>query len=130
MKRGGKNPSSACVILTSCYLHFHLENLFIPPSSLLAISCSPFCPQVFSSFAQKASDNRRISNEMPPIVPLQLSQKLLQPLGKIMCVLLRFDSQVMGVCAPSTWQRFCWLADGWPSVLALKQRSFFVSFFY
>lgn len=99
MKRG-ENGSSACllpcIILITCYLHFHLDDLCIPHLGFRRVLCSPFAPQVFGSLHKDSNNSLslRVSNEMPPIVPSQLSHKLLQPLGAIMCVYW-FDSQVM-----------------------------------
>lgn len=90
------------VILTSCHLHFHLsKKIFSAPFFPPGHHESPFYPSSIRQFCTKASNGnnslyRRVSNEMAPIVPLQLGPKLLQPLGQIMCVYW-FDSQVMGM---------------------------------
>lgn len=129
MKRGLKEL--LCMSFTPCYSHlllpFSRKSPFLPPGHCESL----FYPEVLSSFAQKAPDcnnslSRRISNETPPIVPLQLRQKLLQPLGKIMCVYW-FDSQVMGVRSVHMAAPLL-PADGCPRVLALKQRGFFSPF--
>lgn len=110
MKRGkGKEKKKLlCMSFTpSCYSHLlpssfsSLKKIFSAPFVPPGHHESPFYPSSIRQFCTKASNGnnslyRRVSNEMAPIVPLQLGPKLLQPLGQIMCVYW-FDSQVMGM---------------------------------
>lgn len=109
MKRGKekKKKTPLHVFHPPCYSHllpssFHLsKKIFSAPFFPPGHHESPFYPSSIRQFCTKASNGnnslyRRVSNEMAPIVPLQLGPKLLQPLGQIMCVYW-FDSQVMGM---------------------------------
>lgn len=106
-KEKRKKNSFACLSPTvlfsplAIFIFISQKKSFQSPSSLLATTSPPFYPSSIRQFCTKASNGnnslyRRVSNEMAPIVPLQLGPKLLQPLGQIMCVYW-FDSQVMGM---------------------------------
>lgn len=105
-EKGKKKNSFACLSPTVLFsplaiFIFISQKIFSVPFFPPGHHESPFYPSSIRQFCTKASNGnnslyRRVSNEMAPIVPLQLGPKLLQPLGQIMCVYW-FDSQVMGM---------------------------------